>query len=424
MSVLIFGRRSYGRMHEHGGEYAGTDFFHIYFVPLIPLRSHWVTRVVGDERVGFPIRFHLASVIAAYLRFWAPIGAMAIFSASGSTVAVAASVGLVALSAWSWLWRSRRGVRAQQRSDFDRVALGTRCDPAWMTAEMRQRMARALAAKLASRKDARSPEDVARFGATDVDEALLAYGLLRLSAGEHREAAAAADRILSAAFDQLPGDGGPYRERLVQSMPELRDAVATAVGMHAAAAAREAAGAKRRWYQRPGVQLVGLLLLTPSAVTAFRGIGLHSGSTGHSITARELGSIRAPIGAHVRVQCDGIEDPGWQVVEGDEPRQGVAFCWVGTRMLPVISAVGVEPASDTVDGTLRSVPERAGRRAPWVASLRADAKLDAASYDVYLLRDGGSERRTEVAMGIAFLSLTTLGWVFWIRGLLRRRRAP
>ena len=164
-------------------------------------------------------------------------------------------------------------------------------------------------------------------------------------------------------------------------------------------------------------------MLTPNAVVALRELCMHAGSPGRSVAAREIDSIRAPVGAHVTVRCDRLEDPGWRVVERDEPKQDVTFCWVGTRMLPVVSAVDAEPASDTVDGTLKSIPEHAGRRAPWVASLRANAKLDAASYDVYLMRDGGSERRTEVAISIAFLWLTTLGWVFWIRGFLRRRRA-
>src|ERR1051325_870319 len=185
MSVIIFGRRSYGRVHEHAGEYADTQFFHLNFVPLLPMQSHWITQQIGEERAGFPIRLHLPSVAAAYLRIWGPVGAMAIFMASGSIPAVAASLALVAASAWSWTWRSRRGARTLQRSDFDRVALGSRCDPAWMTAAMRQSLKRELDAELARRTDPRSPEDVARFGATDAAEALLAYGLLRLGAHDH-----------------------------------------------------------------------------------------------------------------------------------------------------------------------------------------------------------------------------------------------
>src|ERR1044071_2276099 len=111
MSVIIFGRRSYGRVHEHAGEYADTQFFHLNFVPLLPMQSHWITQQIGEERAGFPIRLHLPSVAAAYLRIWGPVGAMAIFMASGSIPAVAASLALVAASAWSWTWRSRRGAR-------------------------------------------------------------------------------------------------------------------------------------------------------------------------------------------------------------------------------------------------------------------------------------------------------------------------
>jgi hypothetical protein len=417
MSVIIFGRRSYGRVHEHGGEFADTQFFHIQFVPLLPLGSHWITRVVGDERVGFPIGLHLPSVIATYLRFWAPIAAIAIYVASGAMIAAAAAIGLVALSAWSWMSRSRRGGRAQQRSDFDRVALGTRCDPAWMLDPMRRRISRELGAELARRKDARSPEDVARFGATDVEEALLAYGLLRLSARDHRQAAADADRLLSAAFDQLPRDGGPYRERLVQSVPELREAIAAQAGAHAAASARAAAGTKRRWFQRPGLQLVGLLLLAPTALAGARQLVNHVVPE-RTVGASELGSVRQPLGKHVRLRCDSVEDPGWRTRGDDGSEQEVALCWVGGHLLPVVSAAGDQPTAGTIDGKLQMFPSLS-----WVKALQADPRLDAAAYDVYLMRDDDARDRQDIATCLGLLTLSTLGWVFWIRGFMRRRRA-
>ena len=421
MAVIIFGRRPYGRVHEHGGEYADTQFFHLNFVPLIPVGSRWISHVVGEERAGFPIRFHLRSVLATYLRIWGPVGAMALFMASGALPATVASIGLVALSAWSWTWRSRRGTRALQRSDFDRVALGSRCDPGWLTADMRRSLARELDAALAQRADARAPEDVARFGAADLEEAMLAYGLLRLRAADHPEAAVAADRLLSSAFDQLPRDGGPYREHLARAVPQLRESVAAAVRAHARASAHAVSGVKPRWYQRPRLQLVGLVLLTLCAAVSIRAFFAREGRPARDVGARVL-AARPPVGHHVGVRCDRVDDPGWRVVKDDEPVADVTLCWIGTRVLPVVSTVDTEPPSTAVNGTLKELAAQAGPLTPWIAALRRDPDLDARSYDVYLARDGGAERRREIALAGAYVFLTALGWVFWIRAFQRRRR--
>src|SRR5215813_5118411 len=109
MSVIIYGQRPYGRLHTHEGEYAHTVFVHIDFIPLFPVESYWITsELAPDERLGFPIKLHAKSVLATYLRFWAPGVAALVFLSWRSPVATALAIALAALSAWGWMWGPRR----------------------------------------------------------------------------------------------------------------------------------------------------------------------------------------------------------------------------------------------------------------------------------------------------------------------------
>src|SRR3569623_2813757 len=215
MGGIIYGRRAYGRVHQHEGEYADTVSAHVDFVPLFPIGSIWVTQDLGNgQRKGFPIKLNGKRVLATYLRIWGPIAATAVLVTTHALAGTLVRLAIAALSIWSWTWRSRRGDLAHRRSGFDRVALGSRCDPAWMTGDMRDRIGKSLENPLAKREDARPPDDVARFGAKDVQAAVLAYGLLRISSLKHRAAGASADRLLARAIAPLPQDGGPYRANL------------------------------------------------------------------------------------------------------------------------------------------------------------------------------------------------------------------
>src|SRR6185436_15185839 len=145
--------------------------------------------------------------------------------------------------------------------------------------------------------DARPPDDVARFGARDLEEAKLAYGLLRLDGVRHRASAAAADRLLGQAFETGPSNGGPYREQLASSIPELGAAISAAARAQAEAARARLraarAGIKPRWYQRPWVGLVALLWLTPSVFVVLG--GLPDKLTVHPVTAAQLASLHPPV---------------------------------------------------------------------------------------------------------------------------------
>ena len=270
--------------------------------------------------------------------------------------------------------------------------------------------------------DARPPDDVARFGARDLDEAVVAYGVLRVSSVKHKAAAASADRLLSSAFEQLPADGGPYRESIGAAVPELGAAIS--------AAARAAAAAARvprptRWFHKPWVQLVGLLFLTPTAIVGISSVYKSVGPA-QEITAKQLGSTHPPTSHHVVVACDAIHDLGWQVLHGDEVTEEIVFCQMGSHLLPVVSKRGESPtAAGTVDGKLRFIPDQSDlttQNHPWVDALRGNAEIDGRSFDVYLERDR-SDRRFDAVFGTVLTLAIGIGWFFWLRGFMRRRRA-
>ena len=419
MSVIIYGQRPYGRLHAHEGEYAHTQFMHIDFIPLFPVESFWITSDLGDgQRLGFPIKLHAKSVLATYLRLWAPCIAVLVFLSFRSPAATVLTIALAALSAWSWMWGPRRGALARRRSDFDRVALGSRCDPAWMPDDMRRRLSRTLESQLARLPDARPPDDVARFGARNLDEAILAYGLLRLSAVEHRAAAAAADRLLASTFDELPSEGGPYRERLAGSVPQLGAAISAAARAKAKAArAQSAAAAKPRWAGWLWLKLAGLLCLTPMLVGAV--VGLFSLAVPRPADPHELTGSRS-LTVRVTVRCDRVLDGNWQVRDHDARVQRVDFCWLGGRVLPVVSRADEPIDSPTIRGALRWIPV-AAPRGICAEELRRHLALDVRVYDTYLDRD--DDFRTEIVTFVGVFLATIVGWSLWIRAFLRRRRA-
>lgn len=216
--IVIYGTRYYGRVNAHGGQHHQTKFFHIYYMPLLPVGSAWVTQADEEGRFrGHDVKMSGRGVLAAYARTWGPLGAIAGI-ATGGVAGIAAGVALGALSAWSWTWRSLRGDRERKRSDFHLLAFGTRCDPLEMSADLAQNLQPAIAQRWAQVSDGNSPEDVARLGAASPAQAVFAYASLRLAArlapsGPAREARAASDRILDAIKDAPAAlEGGPYRQ--------------------------------------------------------------------------------------------------------------------------------------------------------------------------------------------------------------------
>src|SRR4051812_10326395 len=154
--VIIYGRRAYGRVDAHGGEYAHTTFAHLWYMPLFPIQSYWITQD-GEAPLGFEIGFHGRSVLAAYLRMWAPLAAIACLATGAPFIGAA----FAALGVWAWLWRR---APASRRSDFNLVAYGTRCEPSRMPREMRDRVKRSLDSRWEGLALGKPPEDIAQFG--------------------------------------------------------------------------------------------------------------------------------------------------------------------------------------------------------------------------------------------------------------------
>jgi len=215
--LIVYGTRHYGKVEDHDCQYAVTRFAHVYFVPLFPLESFWVTGEEEDGFRGHPVRLSGKSVAAGYLRVWGPILAIG-GVASGGLAGIAGGVVAAGLSAWSWAWRRVRSPRERRRSDFHLLAYGTRCDPLRMPRALAEDLQRAYDARWAEVSEGRTPDDVARLGAANPVQAILAYGALRLAArtapARHaRQARDASERILDEITDTDAEAlrGGPYR---------------------------------------------------------------------------------------------------------------------------------------------------------------------------------------------------------------------
>lgn len=69
--IIFYGYRSYGKIDRVTGLfYVVTEFFHLNWVPLIPVRTYLVVegRDVDGRRAGVPIRLSLKSILVTWLR--------------------------------------------------------------------------------------------------------------------------------------------------------------------------------------------------------------------------------------------------------------------------------------------------------------------------------------------------------------------
>lgn len=75
--MIVFGTRLFGKVDEVPGYFfVATDFFHIWYLPLIPLGSHLVFGEGDEGWQGVPVRLSLKSVAVAWLRGFAIAGAV------------------------------------------------------------------------------------------------------------------------------------------------------------------------------------------------------------------------------------------------------------------------------------------------------------------------------------------------------------
>jgi len=72
--IVVYGTRMYGRIDRCGPTFLGTRFFHIWYVPLIPIGTHLVFAEEDDGFRGVPTALSGRSVLAAYLRVWGIVG--------------------------------------------------------------------------------------------------------------------------------------------------------------------------------------------------------------------------------------------------------------------------------------------------------------------------------------------------------------
>jgi hypothetical protein len=322
--VIVYGHRAYGKVEQHGGQFAQTKFAHIYYMPLIPTGSFWVTAQDRSGTRGFPIRLHGKSVVATYLRMWGPIAALACLFA-GNLVATFIGAAIAALSAWAW---TSTGARQRRRSDFNLVAFGSRCEPVLMDDDMRAAVRRSIEVRWEKVAAGRPPEDIARYGAKTLEEAAAAYGLLRLAALDRApDANAAADRILAGEIEPLPAGDGPYREA---DAPQTHTAVIAEVeSIGAAHHAQTVAQAKARhvssrWW-RPDRAVLVLLAAAGLGGILEEGPALLGAPT---VTASELDQSTG----YVSVTCDRL------AYLGDFSRHEAGYaCLMGDRALAVVA---------------------------------------------------------------------------------------
>jgi hypothetical protein len=125
--IFVGGRRLIGRVEEHAGTFVVTQFLHVYYMPLVPLRSHLVLESgpgPGGMRRSVPIELHPVSVLAGYARPWCAVGAciclmVAVAAGPGATELgwgiAGAALALVATWTWTRLGRLSSEAIAQRQ---------------------------------------------------------------------------------------------------------------------------------------------------------------------------------------------------------------------------------------------------------------------------------------------------------------------
>jgi hypothetical protein len=67
--IVVWGQRLFGRVDRFAGSHVATRFFHVYYLPLIPLSSWLVLEEKADgEFLGLQVPLQLRSVLSAWLR--------------------------------------------------------------------------------------------------------------------------------------------------------------------------------------------------------------------------------------------------------------------------------------------------------------------------------------------------------------------
>jgi hypothetical protein len=425
-------KRVFGKVDEYGGELAASTFVHLFRLPLIPTGSVWLTADDDGFRAQ-PIKLHLRSVVAAYLRTWVPLLWWFAFSVD-STLGYAVAAAALAACCWTWTWRMTHRLNVQRQNDFDLVALGTQCPPQRMPANDLHQLLTQQKANFARVTTERNPDDIARFGSSNADELLAAYGLLRLhgtltpmSASDARFAAM---RILNGRHEPANSEHGVFRstaDRLagdVLGPDQLAANVAVQANKLRSATVLRAQHAPKTFVQKVmwggAHQLVGYAVL---ALGLFGGtigmLGVRDPDTYDFVSERTLRNTIGNGKTQYRIVCEEWIEFA-KASDIDDDVGDVRLCRVGKKLLPVLSKNGEGIHGNTVRGRLQ--PRHVMRvNAAWEQQLVADGRLDAQTFQVYLVTDVLSHVGQIVLAGTCMLGSLGL-CVMWIRVRRQRRK--
>jgi len=229
--VIVWGQRMYGRIDKLAGSYVGTRFFHIYYLPLIPLSSWLVLEEQGQGSfVGTQVPLQLRSVLAAWLRIFGTLYFVVCMAAllsspvelSTTHLTSFLQIGLVgALTAFAWLRLGRLSAleRAARVAYADHV--GRFVDPALLEQragikaqaieQLDKHLARHATATYREAPQAQWKEIATRPDMRDVPLLVAALTRCRIEAVESRGAARA----------ELEQAHGKILANLVAAKPEL-----------------------------------------------------------------------------------------------------------------------------------------------------------------------------------------------------------
>lgn len=418
--------RVFGKVDEYGGELCASTFIHLWFLPLLPTGSLWISSL-GSQPMAQRIRWQWRSIVAAYLRAWMPLIWASGFSNDTPVSYCLAAAGL-ALFAWSWTWRMAHRTGAQLRHDFDLVALGSQCPPEALPAATRDRLLALKQRAFATASSDRTPEDVARFGGTSIDELIAAYAVLRLVAAQNQPSGPwrlLAQRILDGKHEQPDGEGGAFRSGAGGKPVELaalHEHVRGAARALRASAIVSAADAPKTWMQNVmwggfhrmvGYSLLGGIAVFGALVLA----NLNDPDRYSVVTERRLRNTIGEGQREYRVECEELIP----FRASERPAEGVLdvhLCRLGKKLLPVLSEAGEGIRGKVVRGRL--IPRRvfSASKPEWEVELAA-SPYDAQLTVVYLTTDVFT-KAGQIALALASMlgSLLLLG--LWER--VRRQR--
>jgi hypothetical protein len=201
--IVFWGKRARGWVHGCENAYVETDFFCVNFVPLVPLGSFLVLFDDNGNARRVPLRAVTLSLVAAYVRGWAAVPAVACLAAAFIALvgrgdnAFAVMWILVGLpfAAVAWLGRyigrlSTEGLAL--REAYER-ATGFPVDVALLPLTDGQRLRVTLHARIAAETEALASKDYRT--AVDSKKAYLAAALEPFASDDYVHAALALARL-------------------------------------------------------------------------------------------------------------------------------------------------------------------------------------------------------------------------------------